>query len=93
MTEKTPVPAEGTAPEAVVGLATDGAYYLVVAQFPTVYEAQAVYAELQQIERTTRLRIDGVVIHGAECVSKTFPEFFEVFEPVTSRVGELGHLD
>jgi 3-phosphoshikimate 1-carboxyvinyltransferase len=25
------------------------------------------------------LRLDGVVIHGAECVSKTFPEFFEVF--------------
>lgn len=26
------------------------------------------------------LRIDGVVIKDAECVSKTFPEFFEVFE-------------
>jgi 3-phosphoshikimate 1-carboxyvinyltransferase len=26
------------------------------------------------------LRIDGVVIRGAECVSKTFPDFFEVFE-------------
>lgn len=26
------------------------------------------------------LRIDGVVINDAECVSKTFPEFFEVFE-------------
>jgi 3-phosphoshikimate 1-carboxyvinyltransferase len=26
------------------------------------------------------LRVDGVVIRGAECVSKTFPEFFEVFE-------------
>jgi len=26
------------------------------------------------------LRIDGVVIRGAECVSKTFPEYFEVFE-------------
>ncbi len=26
------------------------------------------------------LRIDGVVIQNAECVSKTFPKFFEVFE-------------
>lgn len=26
------------------------------------------------------LRLDGVVIKDAECVSKTFPEFFEVFE-------------
>ncbi len=26
------------------------------------------------------LRLDGVVIKNAECVSKTFPEFFDVFE-------------
>jgi uncharacterized membrane protein len=74
MTEKTsmPVPSEGTpgTPEAVVGLATDGAYYLVVAQFPTIDEAQAVYADLQQIERTTSLRIDGVVIASCDAEGK-----------------------
>jgi len=70
MTENTPVPAEGTAPEAVVGLATDGAYYLVVAQFPTLDEVQTVYAELQQIERATSLRIDGVVIASCDAEGK-----------------------
>ena len=69
MTENTPVPAEG-APEAVVGLATDGAYYLVVAQFPTLDEVQTVYAELQQIERATSLRIDGVVIASCDAEGK-----------------------
>ena len=69
MTENTPVPAEG-APEAVVGLATDGAYYLVVAQFPTIEEAEAVYADLQQIERTTSLRIDGVLIASCDAEGK-----------------------
>jgi uncharacterized membrane protein len=63
------VPAE-SAPEAVVGLATDGAYYLIMAQFPTIDEAQAVYADLEEIERTTRLRIDGVVIASCDAEGK-----------------------
>jgi uncharacterized membrane protein len=74
MTEKTsmPVPSEGTpgTPEAVVGLATDGAYYLVVAQFPTIEEAQAVYADLEEVERGTSLRIDGVVIASCDAEGK-----------------------
>ena len=71
MTEKTPMPADaGATPEAVVGLATDGAYYLVVAQFPTMEEAQAVYADLQEVERSTRLRIDGVVIASCDAEGK-----------------------
>jgi 5-enolpyruvylshikimate-3-phosphate synthase len=24
------------------------------------------------------LRVDGVLIHGADCVSKSFPEYFDV---------------
>jgi uncharacterized membrane protein len=52
--------------EATIGLATDGAYYLVVGQFPTDEEAQAAYATLEDIERSTSLRIDAVVIASAD---------------------------
>lgn len=31
------------------------------------------------------LRLDGVVIKDAECVSKTFPDFFEVFQGMANR--------
>jgi uncharacterized membrane protein len=49
-----------------IGLATDGAYYLIAGQFPTTEEAQAAYAEIEEIERTTSLRIDAVVIASAD---------------------------
>ena len=52
-------------PDVVLGLVTDGAHTLIVAQFPTVQDAEAAYAGLQDIERSTSLKIDGVVI--AEC--------------------------
>ena len=52
-------------PDVVLGLVTDGAHTLIVAQFPTVQDAEAAYAGLQNIERSTSLKIDGVVI--AEC--------------------------
>jgi uncharacterized membrane protein len=61
----TQTPADGDAPEVVLGLVTDGAHTLIVAQFPTMADVQAAYAQLQDIERTTSLKIDGVVI--AEC--------------------------
>lgn len=71
MTEETKPAAQGTEPEtaageAVIGLATDGAYYLVVGQFPTDQEAQTAYATLEDIEQTTSLRIDAVVIASAD---------------------------
>jgi uncharacterized membrane protein len=51
--------------EAVLGLVTDGAHTLIVAQFPTRAEVDAAYAQLQEIERNSPYKIDGVVI--AEC--------------------------
>jgi uncharacterized membrane protein len=51
--------------EAVLGLVTDGAHTLIVAQFPTMEAVQATYAQLQEIERNSPYKIDGVVI--AEC--------------------------
>ena len=56
----------GSEPEAGIGLATDGAYYLIAGQFPTRQEAEAAYAQLAEIERTTSLRIDGVVLATAD---------------------------
>ena len=52
-------------PDAVLGLVTDGAHTLIVAQFPTRADVDAAYAALQDIERTSSLKIDSVVI--AEC--------------------------
>ncbi len=66
-------PAEGDAaeqPAATIGLATDGAYYLVVGQFATPELAEATYAELENLERTTSLRIDAVVIASADADGK-----------------------
>jgi uncharacterized membrane protein len=47
-----------------------GAYYLVVAQFPDLEKAQAMYSDLQEVERTTALKIDGVVIASADADGK-----------------------
>jgi len=53
-----------------IGLATDGAYYLVAGQFPSQAEAEAAYTELAAIEQRTSLRIDGVVIASADADGK-----------------------
>jgi uncharacterized membrane protein len=57
--------ADDDSPDVVLGLVTDGAHTLIVAQFPTMADVEAAYAHLQEIERTSSLKIDGVVI--AEC--------------------------
>ena len=57
-------------PEAIIGLVTDGAHALIVAQFPTMDDAQAAYATLQELERTTSLRIDGVVVASCDAEGK-----------------------
>jgi len=54
------------APDASIGLATDGAYYLIVGQFATVELAEATYAEIERLENATSLRIDAVVIASAD---------------------------
>ena len=51
--------------DVVLGLVTDGAHALIVAQFPNLEDAESAYETLQELERTTSLRIDGVVV--AEC--------------------------
>ena len=52
-------------PDTVLGLVTDGAHTLIVAQFPTRADVEEAYAQLQEIERNSPYKIDGVVI--AEC--------------------------
>src|SRR4051794_7921529 len=64
-----PVAADST-PQMGIGLATDGAYYLVAGQFPSEEEAEAAYTELASIEQRTSLRIDGVVIATADADGK-----------------------
>jgi uncharacterized membrane protein len=67
----TPQTAEAApATDATIGLATDGAYYLVVGQFATTELAEATYAELETLEASTSLRIDAVVIASADADGK-----------------------
>ena len=60
----------GADPDLVVGLVTDGAHTLLVAQFPTMADAEAAYRQLQDIERTSPLKIDGVVIASCDAEGK-----------------------
>ena len=57
--------ADDATADVVLGLVTDGAHTLIVAQFPTREDVEATYAQLQEIERNSPYKIDGVVI--AEC--------------------------
>jgi uncharacterized membrane protein len=56
--------------EAVVGLVTDGAHALIIARFPTMEETQEAYQALRELERTTSLQIDGVVIASSDANGK-----------------------
>jgi uncharacterized membrane protein len=56
--------------EAVVGLVTDGAHALIIARFPTMDETQEAYQALQELERTTSLQIDGVIIASSDANGK-----------------------
>ena len=62
--------ADAPDPEVVIGLVTDGAHSLIVAQFPTMADAEAAYQQLQEIERTSPLKIDGVVIASCDAEGK-----------------------
>jgi uncharacterized membrane protein len=59
-----------SATEPAVGLITDGAYALIVARYATMADAQAAYELLRQIEQTTSLRIDGVVVASSDANGK-----------------------
>lgn len=49
-------------PADAVAVATDGAYYLIVAQFSDTSTAGEAYEALRQLEATSTLRISGVVV-------------------------------
>ena len=57
-------------PEVIIGLVTDGAHSLIVAQFSTMDEAEAAYRQIQEIERRSPLKIDGVVIASCDADGK-----------------------
>jgi uncharacterized membrane protein len=57
-------------PDLIVGLVTDGAHTLLVAQFPTMEDAEAAYRDLQEIERNSPLKIDSVVIASCDAEGK-----------------------
>jgi uncharacterized membrane protein len=61
---------EEVRPEVIVGLVTDGAHSLIVAQFPRMEDAEAAYRQLQDIERRSPLKIDGVVIASCDADGK-----------------------
>jgi uncharacterized membrane protein len=64
--------AEQTPPEDALAVVSDeaGAYYLIVAQFAEMENTQAAYDTLVELEKTTSLRIDGVVIASADAEGK-----------------------
>jgi len=69
-TDATTQAAEPHPSDVVVELVTDGAHTLIVAQFPTMDDAQVAYQSLQEIERRSSLRIDGVVVASCDAEGK-----------------------
>jgi uncharacterized membrane protein len=61
---------EEVRPEVILGLVTDGAHSLIVAQFPRLEDAEAAYRQIQEIERRSPLKIDGVVIASCDAEGK-----------------------
>jgi uncharacterized membrane protein len=62
--------ADKQAEDAVVGLVTDGAHALIVAQFSDMAKAEEAYQTLTDLERTTSLQIDGVVVASCDADGK-----------------------
>jgi uncharacterized membrane protein len=77
-TPETTQAADGTAaddgangqPDAVIGLVTDGAYAVIVGVFSNPTDAESAYELLTEIERTSSLRIDGVVVASTDADGK-----------------------
>jgi uncharacterized membrane protein len=57
-------------PDAVIGLATDGAYSVIVGVFSNTTDAEAAYEQLVEVEKTSSLRIDGVVVASCDAEGK-----------------------
>jgi uncharacterized membrane protein len=70
MTDQPTDPETSGVPDAIVGLATDGAYTLIVAQFRSEADTQAAYDLLKQLEATSSLRIDGVMTASMDTAGK-----------------------
>jgi uncharacterized membrane protein len=56
--------------EVALGLVTDGAHTLIVAQFPEMEDAKAAYEVLKEIERGSSLKIDGVIVASCDAEGK-----------------------
>jgi uncharacterized membrane protein len=61
-----PSTADITAASGAAVAVTDGVYYLIVAQFPDTKAATKAYDVLRELETTTTLAIDGVVVARRE---------------------------
>jgi uncharacterized membrane protein len=61
-------------PGAAIAAVTDGVYYLIVAQFPDTVAASRAYDVLRELETTTTLAIDGVVVARREADGKVHLE-------------------
>jgi len=57
-------------PDAVIGLATDGAYSVIVGVFSNTTDAEAAYQQLVEVEKSSSLRIDGVVVASCDAEGK-----------------------
>jgi uncharacterized membrane protein len=61
-------------PGTAIAAVTDGVYYLIVAQFPDTAAASRAYDLLRELETTTTLAIDGVVVARREADGKVHLE-------------------
>jgi uncharacterized membrane protein len=59
-----------SAPDAMVGLVTDGAYALIIGVFNNTDDAELAYQQLTRIEQNSSLRIDGVVVASRDADGK-----------------------
>lgn len=56
--------------DAVVGILSDGAHSLIIARFKTMDEAVAARETLAELERTTSLQVDGVMVASCDAEGK-----------------------
>ena len=68
--ETTQDAAAGDQPDAMIGLVTDGAYSVIVGVFSNTTDAQAAYEQLVEVEKSSSLRIDGVVVASCDAEGK-----------------------
>ena len=61
-------------PGTAIAAVTDGVYYLIVAQFPDTAAAAKAYDLLRELETTSTLAIDGVVVARREADGKVHLE-------------------